>query len=770
MAIRLIKLTTLKLLKLFFLIVSIVVFLETPVKAQATLTSDTTIRPAASGLTNSEGNTIVRDAFQSPTGLAFSNDGRKVFSTNQDVDGTHECISMMTLSTPYDLRTASLVVDSADPLETKASLTTNLDIRCTDIKFSKDGLKLFLGNQKGKIHGFELAEPFDLTGLTYSSNVTSDLGGSATFSFSNDGKKLIYLDGTREGQHIDEYSLSTPYDLTSITLVNTVTLTTTANVSSAQDYGMAVEFSQDGMTMFVLINDNTNNNNTSLDSVFQFSLTTSFSTSTATMAGSLTLPEELNLKAFGIAFSGMGDKLYIVSNKGPRVGVSDTDVVTQVSLSCDYGLVACVSDPRSSLSSQVQLAKNNVNLNASVLFKRFEWIQRNRNSDNLNSFKTAIKFYNPLLNHLVDKLHDKIVVRTKSFKKKSNKDKKNNWSYWSLGDLSLGTYHGKSGGLGINLEKPKDIRTNGITLGADKKNSENNYTGFAIRYSDGKSNFADSGHRNMMESLTLNFYHTVPKDKGYTNMAVGLSSLKYDLITGGISTGQRNGKQIFTTFDLRTNSEYQAFFSDINLTPSIKFKSALTELSDFTEYMTNTSSDATNLIYKKQTFFSGDLAAGILFNSDPAKYTRGFISYNGGLEFVYDFSPDITFEYSYAGSSNNNLYKVEKYSQKNIRANYGFEQLYNNNYTLSLNYERFQHLDSDKFSHTDSLFLKVGRVKEEDYGFAMNIDVLQDYKMSNYYLTKLGAFDFKISSNYNFTSEIPDYGAILEISKPINIF
>jgi hypothetical protein len=766
MVIRLKKRTSLKLSKLFFLVVGIIVCLKTPVKAQATLTFDIAIRPQASGLTNSEGNTIVRDAFQQPTGLAFSNDGRKVFSSNKDVDGTHECISMMTLSTPYDLRTASLVVDSADPLETKASLTSNNDIKCTDIKFSKDGLKLFLGNNTGKIHGFDLAEPFDLKGLTYSSNVTSDLGGPAAFSFSNDGKKLIYLDGTQEGQHIDEYSLSTAYDLTSITLVNTITLTTTANLAS-KDIGSAVEFSQDGMSMFVLIYDHNTPNQTDKDAIFQFSLTTSFSTSTATLAGSITPSGTFNTAAFGMAFSSTGNKLYLVSNKGPTVNGSGTDVVTQIGLSCDYGLVACVSDPRSSLGSQVQLAKNNVNLNASMLFKRFEWIQRNRNSDNLNSFKTAIKFYNPLLNHLVDKLHDKVVVRTKSLKKKSNKDKKNNWSYWSLGDLLLGAYHGKSGGPGINLEKPKDIRTSGITLGADKKNRENNYTGFAIRYSDGKSNFADSGHRNTMESLTLNFYHTAPKDKGYTNMVVGLSSLKYDLITGGIETGQRNGKQIFTTFDLRTNSEYQAFFSNINLTPSIKFKSALTELSDFTEYMTNTSSVATNLIYKKQTFFSGDLAAGILFNSDPVKYTRGFRSHNGGLEFVYDFSPDITFEYSYAGSSNNQFYKVENYSQKNIRANYGFEQLYNNNYTLSLNYERFQHLDSDKFSHTESLFLKVGRIKDEDYGFAMKIDALQDYKISNYYLTKLGVFDFKISSNYNFMSEIPDYGAYLEIS---NVF
>ena len=50
----------------------------------------------------------------------------------------------------------------------------------------------------------------------------------------------------------------------------------------------------------------------------------------------------------------------------------------------------------------------------------------------------------------------------------------------------------------------------------------------------------------------------------------------------------------------------------------------------------------------------------------PVKYTDGIRSHNGGLEFVYDYSPDITFAYSYAGSSNTQVYKVENYSQNLI--------------------------------------------------------------------------------------------------------
>ena len=522
------------------------------------------------------------------------------------------------------------------------------------------------------------------------------------------------------------------------------------------------------MTMFVLVHDGSAVNQTDKDAIYQFSLTQSFKTSTATLIGSITPSSTFNTAAFGMTFSSTGNKLFLVNRVGSQdvdkyVAGGSVDVVTQIGLSCDYGLVACVSDPRSSLGTQVQLAKNNISENTSIIFKRFEWIKRNRNSNNLNNLTASIKLDNTLLNNWFYKLQDKVVVQKASLKEKSTKDKKNNWSYWSLGDLSIGSYHGKSGGLGINLEKPKDIYTTGITFGADKKNNKNNYSGYAIRYADGNSKHASTGHSTTMDALSLNYYYVTPlKDHGYTNTVIGLSALKYDLKTGGVVTGQRDGKQLFTSFDFRNDNEY----GRVNLTPSLKIKHALTYFSDFTDFMTNTSSAATNVIYEKQTLVTGDLSTGILFNSDPYKYGNSIISHNGGLEFVYNYSPDTTFKYSYADSSDTHFYRVENYSQKNVRLNYGFEEIYDNNFTISLNYERLQHLDhpSDKFSHSDSFFLKVGRIKEEDYEFALTLDALQDYKVNSHYSTQIGKFDLKMRSNYNFMSETPEYGALFEIS------
>ena len=774
------ELIIIELLKLFFLIASIIVFLETTAKAQATLTSDISIRPLASFTTDSEGDQIVNDAFQDPTGLAFSNDGRKVFVSNRYLNNAHKCLKMMTLSTPYDLRTASLVVDQADPLVSKVGLTdVSNDTKCTDIKFSKDGLKLFLGNITGKIHGFELAKPFDLTGLTYSNNVTSDLGGDATFSFSNDGKKLIYLDGTREGQHIDEYSLSTAYDLTSITLVNTTDLRTTANVSSGKDYGWAVEFSQDGMTMFVLILDDTNNNNTSLDTVFQFSLTTSFSTSTATMIGSVTLPEELSLRTFGIAFSGMGDKLYIVNDLGPKVAGTGADVVTQVSLSCNYGLVACVSDPRSSLGTQVQLAKNNISMNTSIIFKRFEWIKRNRNSNNLNNFTasiksdnpllnywvkkfpdkllsvnekvedgqsitiglkdinnnklnnftTAIKSDNPLLNSWMDKLPEKITARKASAKKKTE-DKQQDIFYWSEGSIAVGRVGD------TNISSFKKIRTEAITLGADKFTDNNGIKGLAFRI--GNNNVdVGMGESNIdTDTFNLSYYSTTPleNDTKSEDIVIGFGKLKYNILTvldGKHIKASRDGRQVYFTNKFKDEIKKDNFI----LIPSFQADVGHTILDGYTE------SGIGAIKVKDQNIQTLKLrtAMGVVDDlPNESTFCPGvknktcFIKRHGKLEYMADLSRSSNFKYTYASDQtlefNEKLYSGALH---NVNGEVGIDIILPDSLSVFLIYERNQALGS---GYTDNINITIGYLPNKKTNYAFKVagsdNLGSEYKIS----------------------------------------
>ena len=73
-------------------------------------------------------------------------------------------------------------------------------------------------------------------------------------------------------------------------------------------------------------------------------------------------------------------KIYIVQIQGG----DGVDQINEFQLECPYGVVACVSDSTSSMGSQVQLSKQNINLNISTIFKRFEWIKRNRDQEDLS--------------------------------------------------------------------------------------------------------------------------------------------------------------------------------------------------------------------------------------------------------------------------------------------------------------------------------------------------------------------------------------------------
>ena len=58
----------------------------------------------------------------------------------------------------------------------------------------------------------------------------------------------------------------------------------------------------------------------------------------------------------------------------------------------------------------------------------------------------------------------------------------------------------------------------------------------------------------------------------------------------------------------------------------------------------------------------------------------------------------------------------------------------------------------------------MGHIKEEDYQLALSLDALQDYKLNSHYSKKLGVFDLDVDANYNFTSIVPEYGALVQIS------
>ena len=336
-------------------------------------------------------------------------------------------------------------------------------------------------------------------------------------------------------------------------------------------------------------------------------------------------------------------------------------------------------------------------------------------------------------------------------RKKTTKRKNKNWSYWSHGDISFG----RKGDTATS--KPKEIRVSGLMFGADKKINNNKFVGAAVRF--GKSDIesiSPGGIELDNESLTLNLYGTLPTSySSNLNALLGVSLLRIDQLLSGEITGERNGKQVFTAFNLQSDDGYGNF----NIRPTGRFEIGITQFSQYTDF--GTSSTNSQDTYDSLTFKTGNIAAGFKFDNF-INIKEGRLSRHGSLEYINDFTSDI--EYKFKNNSDNVLVTktVETHSIHNIKGNLGFEILYENGYTFALNYERFQGLDYS--SHQDSIFFKFGHIREEDSEFAFNYKPLQNNQMELSYVKDVKGFDVKVSSNYSMVSQIPDYGANLEIS------
>ena len=123
----------------------------------------------------------------------------------------------------------------------------------------------------------------------------------------------------------------------------------------------------------------------------------------------------------GFTFSSDGMKVFTTQ----RFTGDMVDQIYQYDLECPFGIVSCSSDSTSSVGSQIELSKQNISLNISTIFKRFEWIKRNRDQENLTSHNININYPNPLLKVLAMQLQPTVKKNLVSLASKSQKKEKN---------------------------------------------------------------------------------------------------------------------------------------------------------------------------------------------------------------------------------------------------------------------------------------------------------------------------------------------------------
>ena len=590
--------------------------------------------------------------------------------------------------------------------------------------------------------------------------------------FSRDGTKLFTLSSSTDDPVVTTYSLPAPFDISSTTQIHQVDLDTKGiDVSaSGHDQGVDIEFNPDGSAMFILMaNANTANNNF----VYQFSLGKNYDVSTAVNVGKWDMNDvflnrasgDLDGAPRGMGFSSDGMKLFVVEIKS-GTGV---DQINQFDLECPYGLAVCVSDASASVASQVELSNQNISLNVSTIFKRFEWIKRNRKNENLSSHNININYPNPLLKSLVSKFEPSLKNNLASLVSNTlNKEekKKSKWSSWSIVDVSIGDFEETL------LDKAKGIKTKGITFGSDRKIGDNKFFGLAVRYADSASNIRRSVQNVDLQSLTLNIYGTVPTiNNQYINTVLGLSALRFDNKYSGTTSGERNGKQAFASINYRTKNAY----SKLNITPTGKLTYGVTQLSEFTDFISQAMDrPGQDIRFHEDTFVSGEFAGGLLFEMEKYEEDGKTFQPMGGIEIIYDLSDDITYKYQNVGSTSVNKETINKYSKKKLKTNIGFEHIAENGLTIFFDYQRIINLndkrcvntetDCDRTFINENFIIKISKSKDEDTQFAFDFDPLSNNSAKLSYVKDINNFNLKLNSNMNLFTKISDYGANIEVS------
>ena len=169
--------------------------------------------------------------------LVFNADGTKAFTINPSTDIIYE----YELTTPFDISTMDLVVEKA------VSDGQGTNIRPKGLAFSSDGTKLFYIDQEGKqIIQENLGTAYDtstasLAAILDISEVQGNGAWGEGFVISPDGRKMF---ATSEGNHIYEWALHTPNDITTATFIHD------RDLSSFGYTLRGLAFSNDGSKLF----------------------------------------------------------------------------------------------------------------------------------------------------------------------------------------------------------------------------------------------------------------------------------------------------------------------------------------------------------------------------------------------------------------------------------------------------------------------------------------------------------------------------------------
>jgi len=664
-------------------------------------------------------------------GITFNPDGSRMYVT---ADETNPVVIEYSLSVPFDISTASKT--SATNLVEAGG--ANID-KPHAIEFKPDGKVMYVihsQSTKVGVEQYNLTTAWDTSTLSYDTRLSITNGSDVqirALAFKTDGTR-VYI-AQRDHGKVIQYDLTTPWDLSSAT--NQVE----SNAFTGEENNLRnIQFSSDGTFMYLGGNGG--------DDINKYKLPTAWDVSTIIHVTSYSISSQ-TVEMRGFKFTANFTKLYVTGDTADSG--AGTNVVYEYNLAC-AGTITCDpindEDITATIEANVELSKRIIKNNTLPIFHRIEWLRRHKNKDNLSNLNAEINFTNEKIS--------KLVTALKSSKKEIDRSyDSDDWFQWSEGRVSVG--ENKS----LNSSS-KDFHSYGISIGADRIKEEDRDTmyGYVFQYGNDSVDIGYKGSKLDTDAYSLALYGTKLRDDDvFTDALIGVSLLEIDqkrVTYGNTLEGNRQGQQIFGSF----NFGKRVVDEDINLNSGIKLDLGYTKLKAFREKSTVANSLTDALLYKDQNIKSVLVTTGILLDkTDTDKQEDEIINHHGRLEYIADLSPSSDAEFYYLNSQSTVYnYKVDNNPKHNFRIGYGFDVTSISGWSLVGNFERFQSVKS----HSNEIYLSVGYVPIDEMKFVFDVNNFNTTSLS--LTNKVNGFDITVGSNYTLMSEIPDYGANIEVS------
>ena len=699
------------------------------------------------------------------TGITFKPDGTKMYITGSAADK----ISQYNLTRAFDITSAAL----------EKSVTINsVEAAPQGVKFNSDGTVIFiLGTGNDGIDRWSLSTPYDIGSIIAANTTFTSIGGDPRgFDFNNDGTKMFILD--QADKQIEEYNLSTPYNPATKTLNNTLSNTFTSSVNSHQ--GLA--FNNDGSKMFVVKGENSGNNadnkieEYALSSAFDITTATLTGTFTPTSSSAADISglafNSSGTKMYHLDFD--GDKVYEYSLTCPFKVTSSSKCDTPLKDKDVRGIIDSqintaknfAKDSSQSAFKRLSILKANKYQNTTTQNIELDFpllnYWRQKLPDNLLSVNEKVEggrsitigkkdIKNNKLNNFTtvlksDNLYEKLkkipnnVLNSAQAKlnliQKLDQILPDDWEVWSEGSISFGKI-GES-----SLSSKQDLDSLGITVGVDTKMDDDRISGVALRVGSTDVDVGTFGSAVDTNALSLSVYGINSLvNRNYLKHVFGVSYLDSDIVRKDEkkpkNTGERKGKQVFGSLDF--GREYED--GDVIITPIGRIDGSYTMLNSYTE------DGEAALSYNDQNIKSLMASLGVLIDGD-VDLENSNVRSRINLEYGKELGSNSKVVTSYVSDSESFEYQADKKNKDIYTAGLGFDFKHDHGLTISTDYERQQikgHGFINKFTLSTGFLYR----KETEFALGLSEDMTSNFKISK----ALDSFDLVFDLENDFSNQ-----------------